>query len=108
MKHTVEHPEKAYNNFKFLNSPDARIVRILSEFMEPQYRFRRHGIRDTIVFFGSARIKPRRQAFEELREIKKSLEGLTRLSPTQRTRLRSAESMVEMSRYYKDTVELAR
>jgi uncharacterized protein (TIGR00730 family) len=52
-------PERAYNNREFLNSPSARHVRILSEFIEPFHRFRKHGIRDTIVFFGSAReVKP--------------------------------------------------
>jgi uncharacterized protein (TIGR00730 family) len=108
MEHMVEHPEKAYNNFKFLNSPDARIIRMLSEFIEPQHRFRKHGIRDTIVFFGSARIKPRSQALGELRKAKKEIEGGGRASSAQRSRVRSAEAMVEMSKYYKDTVELAR
>ena len=47
----------AYKNEKFLNSPDARGLRILSEFLEPLSHFRRERIRDTIVFFGSARIE---------------------------------------------------
>ena len=46
----------AYLNDKFLNSPDARALRILSEFLEPLAHFRREKIRDTVVFFGSARI----------------------------------------------------
>jgi len=45
----------AYKNEKFLDSPDARVVRILSEYLEPYSHFRRQRIRDTIVFFGSAR-----------------------------------------------------
>ena len=45
----------AYKNEKFLDSPDARAVRILSEYLEPYSHFRRQRIRDTIVFFGSAR-----------------------------------------------------
>ena len=36
--------------------PDARPLRILSEYLEPLSHFRRQRIRDTIVFFGSARI----------------------------------------------------
>jgi uncharacterized protein (TIGR00730 family) len=47
----------AYLNDKFLNSPDARALRILSEFLEPLAHFRREKIRDTVVFFGSARIR---------------------------------------------------
>ena len=47
----------AYLNDKFLNSPDARALRILSEFLEPLAPFRRETVRDTVVFFGSARIR---------------------------------------------------
>ena len=45
----------AYQNQPFLNSPDGRILRILSEYIEPLARFRREQIQDTVVFFGSAR-----------------------------------------------------
>src|SRR3977135_1543674 len=45
----------AYLNPDFLNSPDGRILRILSEYQEPLSRFRREKIQDTVVFFGSAR-----------------------------------------------------
>src|SRR6516225_12398467 len=47
----------AYLNDNFLNSVDARAIRILSEFLEPLAHFRREKIRDTVVFFGSARIE---------------------------------------------------
>ena len=49
-------PHKAYEDFDFLNSSDARVIRVLAELLEPQFRLQRHGIRDTVVFFGSARI----------------------------------------------------
>src|SRR5436189_3748684 len=45
----------AYENKEFLNSPDGRILRILSEYSEPLARFRKERIQDTVVFFGSAR-----------------------------------------------------
>jgi uncharacterized protein (TIGR00730 family) len=48
----------AYKNEEFLDSPDARGIRILSEYLEPLSHFRREQIRDTVVFFGSARIHP--------------------------------------------------
>src|SRR5437868_2044551 len=53
---------KAYQNPGFLNSKDARALRILSEYLEPRSRFDRHHVEDTIVFMGSARIKSREQA----------------------------------------------
>jgi uncharacterized protein (TIGR00730 family) len=47
----------AYLNEAFLNSPDARALRILAEFLEPLAHFRREKVRDTVVFFGSARLQ---------------------------------------------------
>ncbi len=46
----------AYLNETFLESPDARGLRILSEYLEPLSHFRDEKIQDTIVFFGSARV----------------------------------------------------
>ena len=46
----------AYKNEEFLDSDDARPLRILAEYLEPMHAFQRERICDTIVFFGSARI----------------------------------------------------
>jgi hypothetical protein len=62
-------PIKAYKNLKFLNSPDARALRILAEYLEPLSRFKRYQIVDTIVFFGSARTKPMKEVRAKLKEI---------------------------------------
>ena len=48
----------AYLNESFLESPDARPLRMLSEYLEPLSHFRAEKIQDTIVFFGSARLEP--------------------------------------------------
>ena len=48
---------KAYHNADFINSKDARALRILAEYLEPKARFEAHGLEDTIVFFGSARLQ---------------------------------------------------
>jgi len=59
-------------NQQFLNSADARAIRILSEFLEPLAHFRRQNIRDTVVFFGSARLKedgPLGQYYKDAREV---------------------------------------
>lgn len=45
----------AYRNQAFLDTSEARPLRILSEYLEPLKQFRDEKIRDTIVFFGSAR-----------------------------------------------------
>jgi uncharacterized protein (TIGR00730 family) len=53
--HGVRRPV-AYKNESFLDSPDARELRILSEYLQPLTHFRDEKIQDTIVFFGSARL----------------------------------------------------
>src|SRR6185295_19239225 len=49
---------KAYLNPQFLKSRDARIIRMMCEYLEPLQRFQRLDVRETIVFFGSARARP--------------------------------------------------
>ena len=66
----------AYLNEQFLTSPDARAIRILSEFLEPLAHFRREKIRDTVVFFGSARIReegPLSEYYRDARVLAKLL-----------------------------------
>ncbi|MFM7280365.1 MAG: LOG family protein [Planctomycetia bacterium] len=87
---------KAYKNENFLSSPDARPLRILAEYLEPQSRFDELRVRDTIVFFGSARIPSREVAAAELEAAKEGKGDLQR-----------AEMRLKMSRYYEDTRELA-
>jgi len=67
----------AYLNDKFLNSPDARALRMLSEFLEPLAHFRREKVRDTVVFFGSARLRegdgPLARYYDDARKLAKML-----------------------------------
>jgi uncharacterized protein (TIGR00730 family) len=67
----------AYKNENFLDSPDARPLRILSEYLEPYSHFRRERIRDTVVFFGSARIHdaegPLRKYYDDARTLARLL-----------------------------------
>jgi len=65
-------PRKAYKNDQFLNSSEARPVRILSELIEPQVRLRDENVSDVIVFFGSARILARDEAKKNLAAAKKN------------------------------------
>ena len=66
-------PEKAYRDLDFLNSPDARIIRILSEYLDPQRRFRKLNLRDTIVFYGSARVRGHDNAANEMSAAQRKL-----------------------------------
>jgi uncharacterized protein (TIGR00730 family) len=108
MKRHTPKPPKAYKDMEFLNSPDARIVRMISEFLEPQRRFQKARIKDTIVMFGSARIRPRPLTLEKLREVESALRKSKRPTKQLLLSLRDAEIQVQMSRYYDDAVELSR
>ena len=59
---------KAYKNELFLSSPDARSLRILAEYLEPESRFKEFDVRDTIVVFGSARFLSKEAAEEALEQ----------------------------------------
>ena len=63
-----------YYNTDFLSGTSGRSVRILSEYYGPLERINKNNINDTIVFFGSARLKPRGLALKNLQAAKK--EGL--------------------------------
>jgi uncharacterized protein (TIGR00730 family) len=54
-KSDAARPPKAYKNEPFLDSPDARAIRILAEYLQPYAHLRRRRVRDTVVFFGSSR-----------------------------------------------------
>ncbi len=99
----------AYRNEPFLNSPDGRILRLLSEYSEPLSRFRREQIQDTVVFFGSARIHSQDNAVNLLSKVR----GIgTQLSAAQAAaqakEIKRAEAAVDMARYYEDARRLAR
>ena len=51
-------PLLAYRDEAFLDTDDARPLRILSEYLAPMHAFAEQQVQDTIVFFGSARILP--------------------------------------------------
>jgi uncharacterized protein (TIGR00730 family) len=98
-------PLKAYEDLDFLNSAEARIIRILSEFIEPQKRFRKNKIVDTIVFFGSARLKSKREAAAELKKFNTSN---PKGNPKFAAQLRQAQDQLKMSKYYEDAVQLSK
>jgi len=88
---------KAYGNDEFLNSPDARPLRILAEYLEPASRFSRYRVEGTIVFMGSARLVSREQAERELTEAERL--GVD---------LEKAKVRLEMSGYYEAARDLAK
>ncbi len=99
---------KAYRNKVFLNSPSARLIRIMSEMIEPAARFRKYGVKDTVVFFGSARTCPRSVASTNLRRTRTIIEKSKSPSPKLKHQYEQAKRDVVMSRYYEDACLLAK
>jgi len=104
-EHEVKRAPLAYENEPFLNSPDGRILRILSEYTEPISRFRREQIQDTVVFFGSARFHSRVVAEDKLAQVESSSSQLSEVE-LERCR-KNALAAVDMARYYEDARRLA-
>jgi uncharacterized protein (TIGR00730 family) len=106
----------AYENAEFLDSPDGRLLRVLAEYNEPQARFRRERIQDTVVFFGSARFNALDVANDQLQLLDNT--GSTIPAPPEEqpdaepsaTDLQRSRALaaVEMARYYEDARTLGR
>src|SRR3979411_1871590 len=105
MTDKLESAPLAYCNQTFLNSPDGRLLRILSEYMEPLARFRREQIQDTVVFFGSARFQGSAAAKTNLTTVEKN-EAKT-AAEQQEKDLKRALAGVDMARYYEDARRMA-
>ena len=104
---TMERVVKAYKNSEFLNSPEARTIRILAEYLEPASRFKKYGIQDTVVFFGSARIIPLERARKNLHEVKQQIRCREGDPETLRSLLSRAQLQIKLARYYDDARRLA-
>jgi hypothetical protein len=116
----LERAPLAYENPAFLNSADGRLIRVVSEYLEPLARFRREQIHDTVVFFGSARFRGRAEADHELELLENT--GSSQPAPSHEqpasvpqivegtaTNLqrKRAVAAVEMARYYEDARRLS-
>ena len=88
---------KAYQDTRFLESKDARALRILAEYLEPLHRFQRHNVQDTIVFMGSARLRSEEAAKAALAEAERTGQGIE-----------AAQTALRLSIYYEAARELAR
>ncbi len=95
-------PESAYRlaftDTEFLLREELRPVRMQLELLKPEMVQSEHGIRSTIVIFGSARIVPPHQAFERLEAARAGGDAAA---------IKRAEMAVAMSRYYDEAQRFA-
>ena len=84
---------------EFLQSNDARGVRLQLDYLKAEVKMREQGIEHAIVVFGSARILDKKSALKKVKKIKKKLQD----SPHSKNLLQSlkrAENIVTNSHYY--------
>ena len=90
---------------EFLNSPDARLVRMLTEYLEPRHRFKQQKVKDTIVFFGSSKIVSREEAEKQFSSAKELYNSNSTKENGKKFKI--AQEQLEMSQYYEDARTLA-
>src|SRR4249919_506144 len=95
----------AYHHPEFLESPEARPIRILAEYLEPLRRFREERIQDTVVFFGSARVDSRERALRALATLR--ARGVDGANEHYEAELKRTRKAVEWARFYEEARELA-
>lgn len=98
---------KAYKNGRFLASPAARLVRIISEIEEPKSRFRKHNVDSTVVFFGSARTLARKTALENFKNVESKIKTSKGFSKSLEAEFQHAEKALILSKYYEDASLIA-
>ena len=96
MSETTDGPVKAYLSRAFMQRSDARPLRILAEYLEPEARFEDEAVSDTIVFFGSARTPSLTDATQALEAARQGSGDVA-----------AAERDLSMARYYEDARALA-
>ncbi len=104
----IQKAAKAYNNIEFLHSSEGRVVRMLSEYLYPGQQFGKFGIKNLIIFFGSARTKP----IAEWNRIEKELEAKIKTASDGRKqqfeeKLDIHRKRKYLSECYEDSVKLA-
>jgi len=97
----------AFHDPAFIDSPSARPVRILCEYLDPESRFRRLNVKNTIVMFGSARIRPLADAQVRLQAAENNVQKESG-NPRFTEELNAARSGVQIARYYDEAQQLAR
>lgn len=101
-------PLKAYKNLDFLKSEKARFIRILCELFEPEERFKKAGVENTIVLFGSARTKSPEEAKEQLKSIDALIAESSEPNEILHKQRKEAEIDLKASKYYEAARELSK
>jgi len=109
MKKNPKRLKKAYDNSKFLHSRDGRIIRIISEYLYPEQRLSRAGIKRAVIFFGSARIEPTLELETKITDFENKLISLTDTSQKQKiiNQIEVCNHKLQLAKYYDDARQIS-
>ncbi len=92
---------KAYEDIDFLKSDAARAVRLQLELLKPEVILEQENIGDSIVCFGSARIREKKDSLQRIEDIKAKLAK----NPKDKkllNNLKEAQGLDLLSKYYEE------
>ena len=98
---------RAYEDIELLNKGTLRPVRIQLDVLKPELYLKGLNITQTIVCFGSARVRPEKEAKAIVAAAKKELAKKPK-SKTLQTKLAEAEGLLSLSKYYEVGREFAK
>jgi uncharacterized protein (TIGR00730 family) len=101
--------DKSYLNQEFIHSSDARPLRILSEYLYPERQFKNHSINNTIIFFGSARIKSDKEFHHDLESLQADHDSSNEEQKDAiQEKIHTLEKQRELTEYYTEARDLAK
>ena len=92
---------KAYEDIELLKNDDLRPVRIELEVLKPEIYLRHFGIKETVVCFGSARVREEKEARAQVKKAEKELAKHPK-NPALKLNLEMAKGRLKLSRYYEE------
>ena len=107
---SIEHEDsyiRAYEDIELLNKPVMRPVRIELEVMKPELYLQALNITQSVVCFGSARVKPQKEAKAAVEAAQKALAKKPKSKALQE-RLSEAQGLLSLSKYYEVGREFAK
>lgn len=98
LSHTSSY-KRAYEDVDLLNKPPLRSVRVQLEMLKPDLYLLANNVNETIVCFGSARVRPEKESKQRLAQAQKDLAKNPRSKKLQQA-LRSAKGLLSLAPYY--------
>lgn len=98
LSHTASY-KRAYEDVDLLNKPPLRSVRVQLEMLKPDLYLLANNVNETIVCFGSARVRPEKESKQRLAQAQKDLAKNPRSKKLQQA-LRSAKGLLSLAPYY--------